>query len=116
MRPRPLPRRHEAWRRSVRRATQPRGTEAPGADVPASHSASAQAAAAAQLAAERLSDPARAGAALTSDTQMVALGSRRGFDGARGWNGNQGGFPPVESERGHRNGDSSPSPRRRPGA
>jgi hypothetical protein len=87
---------------------QPRIPDAPGHGVPAPHSASAQAAAAAQLAAERLSDPGRAGAALTSDTQMVALGSRRGFDGAQGWNGNQGGFPPVESERGHRNGDSAP--------
>ena len=38
--------------------------------------------------------------ALTSETQMVALGSRRGFDvsnGARAWTGNQGGFPPVGS-------------------
>ncbi len=50
--------------------------------------------------------------ALTSDTQMVALGSRRpadallgGSNGAR-WT-NQGGFPPVETN-GHRNGEAGP--------
>jgi hypothetical protein len=71
-----------------------------------SHSASAQAAAAAQLAASTAGDNA-----LTSETQMVALGSRRGFDvsnGARAWTGNQSGFPPVESERDPRNGDQAP--------
>ena len=49
--------------------------------------------------------------ALTSETQMVALGSRRPpemISGGRAWNGNQGGFPPVESERGYRNGDAGP--------
>jgi hypothetical protein len=56
--------------------------------------------------------PARPHPALTNDTQMVALGSRRpadallgGVNGAR-WN-NQGGFPPVETN-GHRNGDLGP--------
>jgi hypothetical protein len=50
--------------------------------------------------------------ALTSDTQMVALGSRRpadallgGSNGAR-WT-NQGGFPPVETN-GHRVGEAAP--------
>jgi len=49
--------------------------------------------------------------ALTSDTQMVALGSRRPADALLGGNGarwtNQGGFPPVETN-GHRNGDAGP--------
>ena len=49
--------------------------------------------------------------ALTSDTQMVALGSRRPADALLGGNGarwsNQGGFPPVETN-GHRNGDLGP--------
>ena len=49
--------------------------------------------------------------ALTSDTQMVALGSRRPADsllsGSNGrWN-NQGGFPPVETN-GHHNGETGP--------
>jgi hypothetical protein len=49
--------------------------------------------------------------ALTSDTQMVALGSRRGpevLNGGRPWNGNEGGFPPAEPDRGFRNGDNAP--------
>jgi hypothetical protein len=49
--------------------------------------------------------------ALTSETQMVALGSRRPADALLGGNGarwtNQGGFPPVETN-GHRNGDAGP--------
>ena len=49
--------------------------------------------------------------ALTSDTQMVALGSRRPADALLGGNGarwsNQGGFPPVETN-GHHNGDAGP--------
>ncbi|MEU4221880.1 hypothetical protein AB0F10_41865, partial [Actinoplanes sp. NPDC026623] len=56
--------------------------------------------------------PPRPHPALTSDTQMVALGSRRpadallgGSNGSR-W-GNQVGFPPVETN-GHRNGDAGP--------
>jgi hypothetical protein len=54
---------------------------------------------------------ARPHPALTSDTQMVALGSRRPADALLGTNGtrwtNQGGFPPVETN-GHRNGDAGP--------
>ncbi|MFI7543237.1 hypothetical protein [Actinoplanes sp. NPDC049599] len=53
--------------------------------------------------------------ALTSDTQMVALGSRRPADALLGSNGarwtNQGGFPPVETN-GHRVGEAA---RRLPG-
>ena len=55
--------------------------------------------------------PARPHPSLTSDTQMVALGSRRPADallaGANGsrWS-NQGGFPPETN--GHRNGDAGP--------
>ena len=55
--------------------------------------------------------PARPHPSLTSDTQMVALGSRRPADallgGANGsrW-GNQGGFPPETN--GHRNGEAVP--------
>jgi hypothetical protein len=50
--------------------------------------------------------------ALTSDTQMVALGSRRPADALLGGSGNarwtnQGGFPPVETN-GHRNGEAGP--------
>lgn len=71
--------------------------------VPASHSGSAQAAAAAPLAAEDRLPP-------TSDGQMVVpLGSRRG------WNGNQGDFPPLDAERAPRHGGapvpSNPPPR-----
>jgi hypothetical protein len=50
--------------------------------------------------------------ALTSDTQMVALGSRRPADTLLGmgngsrWH-NQGGFPPAETN-GHHNGDTAP--------
>src|SRR4051794_28534609 len=47
--------------------------------------------------------------ALTSDTQMVALGSRRapeGINGARPWN-NQGGFPPPHADRAFRNADNT---------
>ena len=47
--------------------------------------------------------------ALTSDPQMVALGSRRPpevLNGGRPWN--QGGFPPTDAERGFRNGDGAP--------
>lgn len=77
-----------------------------------SHSGSAQAAAAAQLAAQNAQNAADGHEdALAGDTQMVALGSRRGFEanGARAWTGNQGGaFPPVESERAPRNGDQPP--------
>jgi hypothetical protein len=55
--------------------------------------------------------PARPHPALTSETQMVALGSRRPADALLGGNGarwsNQGGFPPVETN-GHRNGDLGP--------
>ena len=52
--------------------------------------------------------------ALTGDTQMVALGSRRvpevlmGTTNGRGWSANQGGFPPIDAERGYRNGDTAP--------
>ena len=58
--------------------------------------------------------PDRVFPALTGDTQMVALGSRRvpevlmGTTNGRGWNANQGGFPPIDSERGYRNGDTGP--------
>jgi len=49
--------------------------------------------------------------ALTSDTQMVALGSRRPADallsGSNGARWNPGGFPPVETN-GHRNGEAGP--------
>jgi hypothetical protein len=55
--------------------------------------------------------PPRPHPALTSDTQMVALGSRRPADALLGSNGsrwgNQVGFPPVETN-GHRNGDAGP--------
>src|SRR4051812_29995946 len=47
--------------------------------------------------------------ALTSDTQMVALGSRRApevINGARPWN-DQGGFPPPDADRGFRNADNA---------
>jgi hypothetical protein len=49
--------------------------------------------------------------ALTSDTQMVALGSRRPADallgGSNGTRWNPGGFPPVETN-GHHNGEPAP--------
>ncbi|MEU7902445.1 hypothetical protein [Actinoplanes sp. NPDC049118] len=55
--------------------------------------------------------PGRPHPALTSDTQMVALGSRRPADALLGSNGsrwsNQVGFPQVETN-GHRNGDAGP--------
>jgi hypothetical protein len=61
-----------------------------------SHSGSAQAAAAAHLAAQS-----------QLDTQMVALGSRgNAFQPPRPWDDNQGGFPPVDSERAQQNGEA----------
>jgi hypothetical protein len=59
-----------------------------------SHSGSAQAAAAAHLAKNQ------------PDTQMVALGSRGNAFPPRPWDDNQGGFPPVDSERAQQNGDA----------
>ena len=59
-----------------------------------SHSGSAQAAAAAHLAKNQ------------ADTQMVALGSRGNAFPPRPWDDNQGGFPPVDSERAQQNGEA----------
>jgi hypothetical protein len=59
-----------------------------------SHSGSAQAAAAAHLAEQG-----------QNDTQMVALGSR-GNAFPRPWDDDQGGFPPVDSERAQQNGET----------
>ncbi|GLY93525.1 hypothetical protein [Actinoplanes sp. NBRC 103695] len=66
-----------------------------------SHSGSAQAAAAAQLA-------GNSAKVQHGEPQMVALGSRRGdFEqGPRQWNGNQGGFPPVDADRAQQNGET----------
>ncbi len=69
----------------------PAGAAAP---MATSHSGSPQAAAAAQL--------ARAENESTGEAQMVALGSRRGFDtgpnGSARWGVDQGGFPPVDTD------------------
>ncbi|MEV6630604.1 hypothetical protein AB0M54_07630 [Actinoplanes sp. NPDC051470] len=65
-----------------------------------SHSGSTQAAAAAQLA-------GNAAKAQHGEPQMVALGTRRGdYEAGRQWNGNQGGFPPVDADRAQQNGET----------